>query len=82
MFERERVDELKLRAVRVLILVRHDVTVFRAARFQHVGKFREQPQRQQNQIVEIHGVAGAQGRFVACADVFRQRADAGICKRR
>ena len=42
----------------------------------------EQPQRQQNQIVEIHRVAGAQGGFVARADVFGQRADARIRKRR
>ena len=58
-------DELELRGVRVLIFVRHDVAIFRAAGFQHVGKLLEQPQREQNQIVKIHRVAGAQGGFVA-----------------
>ena len=40
----------------------------------------EEPQRQQNQIVEVHGIAGVQGGFVTLSDVFGQRADAWIAK--
>ena len=82
MLQRQRVDQLELRAVGVLILVRHDIAVFGAAGLQHVGKFIEQPQRQQDQVIEIHGVAGAQGGFVARADVLGQRAHAGVRERR
>ena len=73
---RERVDQLELRGVGVLIFVHHDVLIFGAAGGERVGMLAEQPQREQNQIVEIHGVAGVQRGFVALGDVLRQRADA------
>jgi hypothetical protein len=38
----------------------------------------EQAQREQDQIVEVHRVAGVQGRFVTLGDMLRQRADAWI----
>ena len=80
MLFRQRMNEFKLRGVRVLILVHHDVLIFRAAGFERVGMLAEQPQREQNQIVEVHGIAGVQRGFVTLGDVLRQRADA--CDRR
>ncbi len=71
---RERVDEFELRGVRVLIFVHHDVTIFRAAGFERVGMLAEQPQREQNQIVEIHGVAGVQRGFVTLGECARASA--------
>ena len=61
----EGMNELELCGVGVLIFVRHHVTIFGAARFEHVRMFVEQPQREQDEIVEVHGVAGVQGGFVA-----------------
>ena len=77
----ERMDEIELGGVGVLIFVHHDVTILRAAGFEGVGMFGEQLQREENQVVEIHGVAGVQGGFVLRADVLGQRGDAGIGKR-
>ena len=79
---RQRVDELELRGVGVLVFVRHDVAIFGAAGFEHVRMFLEQPQREQDEVVKIHGVAGVQGGFVARPDVLGQRADAFIAQRR
>ena len=42
--------------------------------------FAEKPQREQNQVVEIHGVAGVQGGFVTLADMLGQCADAFVGK--
>ena len=78
MLRGQRVDELELRGVGVLVFVHHHVAVFGAAGFQRVGMLLEEPEREQDQIVEIHRVAGAQGGFVAGADVLGHRADAGI----
>ena len=50
----------------------------RAAGGEGVGMPGEKPQCQQNQVVEIHGVAGAQGALVARADVLGQRGDVGV----
>ena len=72
---RQRMNQLELRGVGVLIFVHHDVLVFRAAGFERVGMLAEQAQREQNQIVEVHGVAGVQRGFVALGNVLRQRAD-------
>jgi hypothetical protein len=72
---RQRVDEFKLRAVRVLILVRHHVAILGAAGFQRVGMLAEQPEREQNQIVEVHGIAGVEGGFVTLGDVLREGAE-------
>ena len=79
---RERMDEFELRGVRVLILVHHDVAIFGAAGFEGVGMFAEQAQREQNQIVEVHGVAGVQRGFVALGDVLRERADVFVAEDR
>ena len=76
MLLRQRLDELELRGVGVLVFVHHHVAVLRAAGLQRVGMLAEEPQREQDQIVEIHGVAGAQGGFVAlggCARPSRGR---------
>ena len=75
-------DELELRGVGVLVFVHHHVAVFGAAGFQRLGMLLEEPEREQDQVVEIHGIAGAQGGFVAGPDVLRHRADAGIAEDR
>ena len=41
----------------------------------------EKSQCQQDEIVEIHGIAGVQGRFVPGTDVLGQRANAFIRQR-
>ncbi len=82
MFLREQVDEFELRGVGVLVFVDHDVAIFRAAGFERVRMFLEQPQREQDQIVEIDGVAGVQGGFVAFANVLGHGANAFIAERR
>ena len=78
---RERMDQLKLRGVGVLIFVHHHVTIFRAAGFQRIGMLTEQAERKQNQIVKVHGIAGVQGGFITLGNVLRQRADALIAER-
>ena len=51
-----------------------------AAGFQRVGMLAEQAEREQDQIVEIHRVAGVQGGFVALGHVLGQRADVRIAE--
>ena len=75
-------NELELGGVGVLVFIDHHVTVFGAAGFQRLGMLLEEPEREQDQIVEIHGIAGAQGGFVAGTDVLGHRADAGVAETR
>ena len=78
----EGLDELELRGIGVLVFIHHHVTVFGAAGLQRLGMLFEEPEREQDQIVEIHGIASAQGGLVAGADVLGHRADAGIAEHR
>src|SRR6185437_10551221 len=80
MLLRQGMDELELRGVGVLVFVHHYVLIFGAAGFQRVGMFLEQAQCEQDEIVEIDGIAGVQGGFVALADVLGHGADAFIGK--
>ena len=52
------VHELELRMVGVLILVHHDIVVTLAAFVQRLGAFCKQSQHEQDQVIEIDGVAG------------------------
>jgi hypothetical protein len=74
---RQVMDQFELRGVGVLVFVHHDVTVFLAAGLENVGMLGEEFERQQNQVVKIHRVAGAQGGFVAQLHVLGQRATFG-----
>jgi hypothetical protein len=56
-----------------LYLSRHDSSAS--------GCSAKQAERQQNQVVEIHRVAGAQRALVARSDVLRQRGNVGIGER-
>jgi hypothetical protein len=76
----QRVDELELSRVGVLVLVRHDVAILIAAAFQGIRMFGEKPERKQNQIIEVHGVARMQRRLVSGSDVLGERPDACIGK--
>ena len=53
MFPGQRVNEVKLGAIGVLVLVNHNITVARPTGGQRVRMFRKQSQRQQDQIVEV-----------------------------
>ncbi len=75
-------DQAELRGVGVLVFIHHHVAVAGAAGFQRHGLLAEEPQREQNQIVKVHRIAGAQGRFVAGAEVLGQGAPAGVGQRR
>ena len=44
--------------------------------------FAEQTQREQNQIVEVHGVAGVERGFVTLGDVLSERMNIRIAERR
>ena len=57
----EQVDQVELRRVRVLILIHHDIPILGAAGFQHFRMLFEQFKRQQQQVIEVHRVAGPQG---------------------
>ena len=54
----------------VLILIHHHVAILLATCFEYISMFREEPQREQNQIVEVHGIAGVEGALVAASHVF------------
>ena len=77
---RQRVDQLKLRGIGVLIFVHHDVLIFGAAGLKRIRMFAKQPQRQQDQIIKIHRIAGVQRRFVAFAHMFREGAHALVAE--
>ena len=72
MLLRQRLHQLELRGVGVLVFIHHHVAVLRAAGASASGCSLEKPQREQDQVVEIHGIAGAQGGLVTRADVFGQ----------
>ena len=75
-------DELELGGVGVLVFVHHHISILRAAGGQGVGMPGKKPQRQQDQVVEIHRVAGAQRGLVARADVLGQRGGVGVAEDR
>ena len=53
----QRVDQVKLGGVGVLVFIHHHVMILFPACSERVGVLREKPERQQNQIIEIDGVA-------------------------
>ena len=71
-----------MRRIGVLVFIHHHVSVFGAAGLQRLGMLFEQPEREQDQIVEIHGIASAQRGLIARADVLGHGADAGIAEDR
>ena len=72
--------ELELRRIGVLVFIHHHVAVFGAASLQRAGMFLEEPQREQDQVVEVHCIAGPQSGFVARPDMLGHRAHAGIAE--
>ena len=77
----ELMDQLELRGVGVLVFVHHDIAVAGAAGGQDVGMLGKKLEREQNQVVEIHRVAGAQGALVPPADMLGQGGGVGIARR-
>ena len=69
------INELELAGVGVLIFVHHDIAVLAPAGFQGFGMFPEKPQGQEDEVVEVHGIAGVEGALVAASHVFSQGAD-------
>ena len=65
-------DQLELRVVGVLILVHHDVAITLAAFVERPGVLGEQPQHEQDQVVEIEGVAGLEHLLVSRNQVLGQ----------
>ncbi len=76
------VDQLELGGVGVLEFVHHDIAIAGAAGLQRLGMLAEQAQRQQYQVIEVHRVAGAQGRFIVRADVLGHGAHTRVAENR
>ncbi len=66
---RQEIDQLELRCVRILIFIDHDITIALPAGFEHFGMLFKELQDEQNQVVKINRVAGAQGRLVLLLDM-------------
>ena len=69
------VDELELAGVGVLVFVDHDIAVLAPAGIQSIGMFPEQTQGQEDEVVEIDGIAGVESALVAAGHVFGQGTD-------
>src|SRR5437764_13166248 len=69
-FAGEEMNQIELSRIGVLIFINHHVTELVAAGGEHLSVFAEQLQGEDEQIVEIDGVAGAQRAFVARQNVF------------
>ncbi len=78
MLLRQGMHELELGGVGVLVFVHHHIAIAGATGLERLGMLGKEPQGEQDQIVEIHGVAGAQRGFVPGPDMLGHRADAFI----
>ena len=67
----EQAQQAVLRRVDVLVLVHRDPAVARLGRGQHVGVFFQEADGQEDQVVEIDGIAGAERGVVAGVDACR-----------
>ena len=72
------IDELELAGIGVLVLVHHDIAVLAPAGLQGIGMFPEESQGQEDEVVEVHGVAGMEGALVAASHVLGECADRGV----
>ena len=72
------INELELAGVGVLIFVHHDIAVLAPAGLQGFGMFPEKPQGQEDEVVEVYGIAGVEGALVAASHVFGESADRGV----
>ena len=58
-------DQLELGGIGVLVFIDHDVLKSLLARRQHLGMLLKKAEREQQQIIKINRIAGAQSAFVA-----------------
>ena len=73
-------DQFELGGVGVLILIHHHVFVFGTACCKDVRMLAEKLEGQQDQIVEIHRVAGAEGALITGATCRARAAVLGSAK--
>ena len=71
-------NQFELGAVGVLVFVDHDELVVVPAGLQGFGMVAKQSEGQENEVVEIDGIAGLEGGFVAVADMFEHGEGIGV----
>src|ERR1035441_6075885 len=71
-------DQFELGGIGVLVFIDHDVFIFVTALPENIGMLVEKLEREQDQIVEIHRVAGPQSALIAGADMLGEGGGIGI----
>ena len=78
---REQINQVELRGIRVLVFVHHDIAILMTAGAEHFGVFLKQFEREQQQVIEIHCVTGAQSGLIARDDMLGE-CSGGVVRKR